>query len=124
MDSRPAPQTSKKGRRVPERRRALGTGVEDFVPWVTPISTRPLDSEEEKEEEEDEMADLVHNFGTQKRKWCASFKQAIDATLEVVGEVDQHPTGEGSNGQAIVVMDLPEMVFMANRLLRSCPRRI
>ena len=98
--------------------------MEDFVPWAAPISTRPLDSEEEKEEEEDEMADLVHNFGTQKLKRCANFKQATDATLEVVGEVDQHPTGEGSNGQAIVVVDLPEMVFMANRLLRPCPRRI
>ena len=75
-DSRPTPQASKKGRRVPERRRALGTGVEDFVSWVAPISTRPLASEEEEEEEEDEMADLIHNFGTQKHKWGASFKRA------------------------------------------------
>ena len=30
--SRPAPQASKKGRRVPEQRRAPSTGVEDFVP--------------------------------------------------------------------------------------------
>ena len=39
--SRPAPQESKKGRRVPERLRASGAGVEDFVPWVSPISSRP-----------------------------------------------------------------------------------
>ena len=39
--SHPAPQASKKGRRVPERRRAPGTGVEDFVPWVAPISSFP-----------------------------------------------------------------------------------
>ena len=31
-----------------------------------------------------------------------------DATLEVVGEAYEHPTGEGSDGQA---MDSPEMGF-------------
>ena len=34
-----------------------------------------------------------------------------DATLEGVGEADQHPTGEGSDGQVIVIMDSPEMGF-------------
>ena len=64
--SRPAPQASKKGRRVPERLREPGAGVEDIVPWVFLISSRPLASEEE--EDEDEMADLVHNFGARKCK--------------------------------------------------------
>ena len=41
-DSRPAPQASKKGRRVPKRRRAPVAGVEDFIPWVAPISSRPI----------------------------------------------------------------------------------
>ena len=36
-------------------------GVEDFVPWVSPISSLPPARKEE--EEEDEMANLVHNFG-------------------------------------------------------------
>ena len=40
--------------------------MEDFVPWVSPISSRPPAREEE--EEEDEMADLVHNFGARKCK--------------------------------------------------------
>ena len=40
--------------------------MEDFVPWVSPISSRPPASEEE--EDEDEVLDLVHNFGTQKHK--------------------------------------------------------
>ena len=57
------------------------------------------------------MADLLHNFGARKRKRGASFKRATDATLEVVGEADQHLTGEGLDGQAIVVMDFPEMGF-------------
>ena len=39
---RPAPQASKKGRRALELSKALGAGVEDFVPWVPPISSRPL----------------------------------------------------------------------------------
>ena len=107
--SRPAPQASKKGRRVPERRRAPGMGVEDFVPWVAPISSRPPASEEE--EEEDGMADLVHNFDVWKRKRGASFKRATDATPEVVGEADQQPTGGGSKEQAIVVMDSLEIGF-------------
>ena len=34
-----------------------------------------------------------------------------DATLEVVSEADQHPTGKGSDGHAIVVMDSLEMGF-------------
>ena len=44
------------------------------------------------------MADLVHNFDARKRKRGANFKRATDATPEVVGEVDQHLTGEGSDG--------------------------
>ena len=38
-DSDPAPQASKKGRRVPERLRVPGARVEDFIPWVSPISS-------------------------------------------------------------------------------------
>ena len=57
------------------------------------------------------MDDLIHNFGARKRKRGASFKRTTDATLGVVGEVDQYPTGEGSDGQAIVIMDSPEMGF-------------
>ena len=116
-DSRPAPQASKRGRRVLERRRVPGAGVEDFVPWVTPISSSPPTSEEE--EEEDEMANLVHNFSAQKRKRGACFKRAIDATPEVVGGADQHPTNGGSEGQAIVFMDSPEMGFHGQSALET-----
>ena len=35
--------------------------MEDFVPWVSPISSRSPAREEEEEEEK--MVDLVHNFG-------------------------------------------------------------
>ena len=57
------------------------------------------------------MADLIHNFGAQKRKWGASFKQTSDVTPEVMGEADQHSAGGGSKKQAIVVMDSPKMGF-------------
>ena len=107
--SRPISQASKKGRRASERKKTLRVGVEDFVPWVPPISSRPPTSEEE--EEEDEMADLVPNFGTQKRKRGANFKRVTDATPEVVGDASQQPIGEGSDVQAIVVSDSPMMGF-------------
>ena len=94
---------------MPERRRVPSAGVEDFVPWVAPISSRPPANEEE--EEEDEMDDLIHNFEARKHKRGASFKRATDATYEVVSEADQHLTSGGSKGQALVVMDLPEMGF-------------
>ena len=102
-----------------ERLRAPGAGVEDFVPWISPISSRPPASKEE--EEKDKMVDLIHNFSARKHKWGASFKRVTSATLEVVGEAVQHPIGKGSDGQAIVVMDSPEMCFLlANWLWRLC----
>ena len=76
--ARPAPQATKKGRGETEWRRAPGTGVEDFVLWVALISS--LLPASEKEEEEDEMADLIHDFGARKGKRGANFKQAMDAT--------------------------------------------
>ena len=57
------------------------------------------------------MIDLVHNFSTWKHKRGSSFKRATDATLEVVSEADQYLTDEGSDKQAIVVMDSPGMGF-------------
>ena len=83
--------------------------MEDFVPWVPSISSRPPAREEE--EEEDEMADLVHNFGALKRKRGPSLKRATETTPEVTGEVSQQPTGESSDVQVIVISDSPEMGF-------------
>ena len=67
------------------------------------------------------MADLVHNFNAQKRKRGANFKRTTDASLGVVGEADQHPTSEGLNGQAIVVMDSPEMGFHSQSNSKTVP---
>ena len=47
--------------------------MEDFVPSVSPISSHPPTREEE--EEENEMADLVHDFGARKHKRGANFKR-------------------------------------------------
>ena len=74
--------------------------MEDFVPWVPPISSHPPDWEEE--EEENEMSDLVHNFAARKRKRDASFKRVANAFPEVAGE-------EGLDVQAIVISGSPEM---------------
>ena len=62
--------------------------MEDFVPWVPPISSHPPDWEEE--EEENEMSNLVHNFATWKMKRDASFKRVADVIPKVAG-------GEGSD---------------------------
>ena len=83
--------------------------MKDFVPWVSPISSRPPDREEEENEEE--MADLVHNFGARKLKRGANFKRATGVTLEVAGEASQQPSGGSSDVQVIVVLDSPEMGF-------------
>ena len=117
--SHSAPQAFKKGRRVPERRRAPGTGVEDFISWVAPISS--LLPTREEEEEEDEMVDHVLNFGARKHKQGASFKRATDTTPEVVGEADQQPIEGGSERQAIVVMDLPKMGFHGQSTMETTP---
>ena len=74
--------------------------MEDFVPWVPPISGHPSDWEEE--EEEDEMSDLVHNFAVEKRKRDASFKRVVDAIPEVAG-------GEVSDVQAIIISGSPKV---------------
>ena len=57
------------------------------------------------------MADLVHNFGAQKRKRGDDFKRATGATPEAAGEASQQPSGESSDVQEIVVSDSPEMGF-------------
>ena len=67
------------------------------------------------------MADLVHNFSARKHKRGASFKRATEVTPKVVGEVDQHPTGEGSDGQAIVFLDSPEMGFHGQSASEAAP---
>ena len=59
--------------------------MEDFFPWVHPISNHPPTSE--NEEDEDKKADLVHNFSARKRKRDARFKWVTDATPKVVDEV-------------------------------------
>ena len=67
------------------------------------------------------MADLIHNFGAQKCKRGASFMQVTDVTHEVVGKATEHPTSEGSNGQAIVIMDSPEMGFHGQSVSKTEP---
>ena len=114
--SHPSPQASKKGRRVPERLKTPRTRVEDFVPWVSPISSHPLSREEE--EDEDEMADPIHNFSARKHKRGANFKRATGTTHEVASEASQQPSDKSLNVQAIVVRIRLRWAFMASRLWR------
>ena len=98
--SRPTPQALKRRKGMPRRQKVPGARVEDFVPWVPPISSHPPNWEEE--EKEDEMSDLVHNFAARKQKHDASFKRVADAIADVAG-------GEGSDLQEIVISGSPEM---------------
>ena len=81
--------------------------MEDFVPWVPPISSRPPDWEEEHEEER--MFDLIHNFSARKLKRDASFERAADAIPEVVGGLGRSCSDEGSKVPEIVISGSPEM---------------
>ena len=47
--SRPAPKALKRKKGTSGRENVPGAKVEDFVPWVPPISNHPLDWEEEEE---------------------------------------------------------------------------
>ena len=69
--------------------------MDDFVPWVASISG--LLPAHEAEEEEDEMANLVHNFGVRKHKRGVSFKRVADAAPDVIGDVGQLPASKAPN---------------------------
>ena len=98
--SRPAPRAVKGKKGTLGQKKVPGAGVENFVPWVPPISNHPPNWEEE--EEEKEMFDLVHNFATRKRKRDVSFKRVVDVVPEVAG-------GKGPDVQVIVISGSPEM---------------
>ena len=76
--------------------------MEDFIPWVPPISLRSLDEEEEEEEEED-MSGLVYNFASRKRKRDAILEQAANVIPKVAGGLNQPCPDGGSEVQAIVI---------------------
>ena len=98
--SRPAPQALNRKKGTPGRQKIPRAEVEDFVPWVPPISSHPPNWEEE--EDEGEMSDLVHNFAARMQKRDDSFKRVVDAIPEVAW-------GEGSEVHAIVISGSPEM---------------
>ena len=107
---------SKRGRQAP------GAEVEDFIPWVSPISSRPLAREEEEEEEnEDEMVDLVHNFAARKRKQGANYERVADTLTKVTGEVSQPLSIGPSEEQAIVAPDSPDMGFQGQPSSETVP---
>ena len=103
----PAPRTLKRRKGTPRRQNVPRAGVEDFIPWVPPISSRPSDWEEE--EEEDMMSDLIHNFAARKRKRDASFELVADAIPGVAGGSGWFLSDEGSKVLTIVISGSPEM---------------
>ena len=64
---KPAPRVLKvKKKKAIGRVSTPDTQVRDFIPWVRPESSQPLDLEEEKEEEE--MTGLLDSYAARKRK--------------------------------------------------------
>ena len=79
--SRPAPQASKKGRRVPEQLKTPGATMEDFFPWVSLISSHPLLGKQMKRRKRWLILFTTSAHGSANEG--ANFKRAICATLEV-----------------------------------------
>ena len=65
------------------------------------------------------MDDLVHNFASRKRKRGASFRQAVDATVEVASEASEPPSNGRSDLQEIVILGSPEMGFHSQPALEN-----
>ena len=105
--SHPTPQASKKKNGTFRRQKVAGAKVEDFIPWVPPISRRPPKWEEK--EEEDEMCHLIHAYVARKHKREDSSKQVADAISEVAGGSGQSLSDEGSKVQVIIILGLLEM---------------
>ena len=57
--------------------------MEDFIPWVPPISSRPPDWEEE--EEEDGMSDLIHTLLLESRSEILAFSEQLMPSSEWPG---------------------------------------
>ena len=107
--SSPAPRTLKKKKGTLGRQNVPGAEIEDFIPWVPPISSHPPDWEEEEEEEG--MSDLIHNFAARKRKLDASFERVADAILGVAEGSGRSHSDEGSEVPIIIISGSPEMVL-------------
>ena len=82
--------------------------MEDFIPWVPPIS-RHFSVKEEEEEKEDDMSSLVHNFAARKHKRDAMLEQVANAVPEGARGSSQPCPDGGSKVQAIVISNSPEM---------------
>ena len=75
---------------MPEWPKAPRARVEDFVPWVSLVYSCPLASEEE--EEENELVDLVHNFGAQKCNEVPTLSgRLVLPPRRMVRRVNNHP---------------------------------
>ena len=77
--------------------------MKDFVPWVRPESSRPLDLEEEEKEEE--MTGLLDRYAAKKQKWQKSSKREPD---QAEGS-NRLATDGDSEIQAIIISGSPEM---------------
>ena len=79
--------------------------MRDFIPWVHPESSQPLDLEEEKEEE---MTGLLDRSAARKRKWQKDAAQEADAVPDQATGSSRTAAGGSSEERAIIISGSPE----------------
>ena len=88
------------------RRNALGTNVEDFIPWV---SVKPEDFQDlEKEEHEERMTGLLDRYAARKRKRQLSSDIESDIAPSQVEGPSQPAVEGGLEEQVIIIPGSPE----------------
>ena len=102
-----APQVLKvKKKKAAGRVSAHDTQVRDFIPWVRPESSQPLDL---KEEEEEEIMGLLDRYAARKRKRQEDVAREADATPDQVAGSSWPIAGGSSKERAIIILGSPEM---------------
>ena len=79
--------------------------MRDFIPWVCPESSQPLDLEEEEEEE---MTGLLDRYAARKRKRLEDAAQEANITLDQAAGSSRPAAGSSSEEHAIIISGLPE----------------
>ena len=79
--------------------------MRDFIPWVRPESSQPLDLEEEEEEE---MTGLLDRYAARKRKRLEDAAWEANIAPDQAAGSSRHTAGSSSEEHAIIISGSPE----------------
>ena len=79
--------------------------MRDFIPWVRPESSQPLDLKEEKEEE---MIGLLDRYAARKQKRQEDVAQEADAAPDQATGSSRTAAGGSSEERVIIISGSPE----------------